>query len=185
MAFLEGNAIKVGVRSLITGLLMKCVETVNFSVLVNGKAGRNIRPTRGIRAKVKEWRRIYGVLQLYESASGQALNKEKTSIMFSNNTSSDDRRRVNQEAGVVMCDSYERYLGLPAFVGRSKYNAFQSIKERIWLKIQNWKTSFLSKAGKEIMIKAVLQAVPTYTIGVFLLPKRLCTEIEGLLSRFW
>lgn len=90
-----------------------------------------------------------------------------------------------KEAGVMTCDSYEKYLGLPVFVRRSKYNAFQSIKERIWGKIQNWKTSFLSKAEKEVMIKAVLQAIPTYTMGVFLLPRRLCIEIEGLFSRFW
>ncbi|XP_042944738.1 uncharacterized mitochondrial protein AtMg00310-like [Carya illinoinensis] len=35
------------------------------------------------------------------------------------------------------------------------------------------------------MIKAVLQAIPTYTISVFKLPKKLCHEINMLYSRFW
>lgn len=77
------------------------------------------------------------------------------------------RRIIFQEARAVVCDSYERYLGLPAVVGRSRYNAFRNIKEKVWLKMQNWKNNFLSKASKEVLIKDVKQAIPTYTINVF------------------
>lgn len=83
------------------------------------------------------------------------------------------------------CNNYESYLGLLAMVGRAKYKIFQGIKERIWQKIQNWKNIFLSKAGKEIMIKAVLQAVPTYSMSVFRLPKKLCNDLEAIMARFW
>ena len=39
--------------------------------------------------------------------------------------------------------------------------------------------------GWEILIKAVLQAMPTYTMGCFLLPKSLCKDIEALIPKFW
>ena len=43
----------------------------------------------------------------------------------------------------------------------------------------------LSKAGKEVLIKAVAQALPTYTMGVFQLPVKLCDELNTLCAKFW
>jgi hypothetical protein len=43
----------------------------------------------------------------------------------------------------------------------------------------------LSQAGKEILLKAVVQAISTYCMSVFLLPVTLCKEINTLMQRFW
>lgn len=43
----------------------------------------------------------------------------------------------------------------------------------------------MSPTGKEILIKDVLQAIPTYTMNVFKLPKNLCKELNDMLSKFW
>jgi hypothetical protein len=45
--------------------------------------------------------------------------------------------------------------------------------------------SFLSHVGNEILIKAVLQAIPTYTMSVFRLPIALCCELNMLMSKLW
>jgi hypothetical protein len=50
--------------------------------------------------------------------------------------------------------------------------------------MNGWKEKFLSHAGKEVLIKAVLQAIPTYTMSVFKLPITLCREINSLFSKF-
>jgi hypothetical protein len=87
--------------------------------------------------------------------------------------------------GVNPTRQYEKYLGLPALVGRPWINAFMDIKGKIWDRINGWKEKFLSHAGKEILLKVVIQAIPTYTMSVFLLPKTLCNDINSMMSRFW
>lgn len=94
------------------------------------------------------------------------------------------RHQIFNEARAVVCNSYERYLGLLVVVGQSKYNTFRSIKERVWQKIQNWKNKFISKPGKEIPIKSVLQAITRYSMSVFKLPKKLCGDIKAMIARF-
>ena len=63
---------------------------------------------------------------------------------------------------------FDSYLGLPTLVGRSKYHTFSYLKDRIRKKLQGWKGKLLSRAGKEILIKAVAQSIPTYTLSVLL-----------------
>ena len=78
----------------------------------------------------------------------------------------------------------KKYLGLPSLIGRSKKQVFTEIKERVGKKMSDWKEKLLFIGGKEILIKVVVQAVPTYIMGCFLLPKGLCEEIEGMMRNF-
>ena len=40
-------------------------------------------------------------------------------------------------------------------------------------------------AGKEVLIKAVIQALPTYAMAVIKFPKRFCEELCSKITRFW
>jgi hypothetical protein len=102
------------------------------------------------KANSVEWRRLTKILDKYEAASGQKLNKEKTSIFFSRNTSVEKREEITRLSGLQAMEKYEKYLGLPTLVGKSRSKAFKSIKDRVWCQLQNWKVKFLSQAGKEI-----------------------------------
>lgn len=62
---------------------------------------------------------------------------------------------------------------------------FAYLKDKVWKKIQGWKEKLLSKAGKEILIKAVAQTIPTYAMSCFDLMKSLCDEISAIICRFW
>ena len=107
------------------------------------------------------------ILQLYASASGQLINLDKSSIYFSSNTDGGQRNWIKTWLKVKEVDRFENYLGLPTLIGRSKYQAFAVLKDKVWKKLQGWKGIKLSRAGKEVLIKAVAQSLPTYTMGVF------------------
>ena len=47
--FLKGMMIKLGFPEVWVDRVMKCVSTPSFSVWINGKSYRNIKPSRGIR----------------------------------------------------------------------------------------------------------------------------------------
>ena len=137
------------------------------------------------RATIEECQRVLDILEVYGRCSGQQINRSKTTIFFSKSTRDDIRNQIKLALGVPEIVQYERYLGLPSLVGRNKKASFNYIKERVWKKLQGWKEKLLSQAGREILIKAVVQAIPTYTMSCFKLPLGLCSEIESLIRRFW
>jgi len=87
--------------------------------------------------------------------------------------------------GVSEVKQYERYLGLPFFVGRGKKASLIYIKERVWSKIKGWKEKLLSQAGREVLLKAAVQAIPAYSMSCFKLPTTLCNEIKVMIRKFW
>lgn len=51
--------------------------------------------------------------------------------------------------------------------------------------MQGWKLKLLNQAGKEVMIKSVIQPIPSYAMSCFLLPKKLCGKLTFHVSNFW
>ena len=79
----------------------------------------------------------------------------------------------------------EKNLGLLMACGKSKVNTFKELQERITKRVMGWKEKFISKAGREILIKTIAQAIPTYTMSIFKLPKALCDSINSTLAKYW
>ena len=102
------------------------------------------------------------------------INAKKTTLFFSKNVSDDTKESIKNLLGVSEIKEYEKYLGLPAVVGRNKRASLNYIKDRVWGKLQGWKEKLLSQAGKEVLLKAVAQAIPTFAMSCFRLPIGLC-----------
>ena len=239
--YLEAVMRRMGFDEKWIRLIMICITTVFYSILVNGEPTSMIVPTQGIRqgdslspflfllcteglnglitqaanrgdikgfalsrnsprlthllfaddsllfcrATEQECTNILEILDVYRSCSGQQINQNKTTIFFSKLISEEIRQHLKQALGVPEIKQYEKYLGLPSFVGRKKKASFNFIKERVWRKLQGWEEKLLSQAGRKILIKAVVQAIPTYTMSCFKLPIGLCNELESLIRKFW
>ena len=137
------------------------------------------------RATPTECAHIQRILAWYEAASGQQVNSDKSTTFFSRNTSEVIQEELKGLLGVPTIKSYVKYLGLPSFVGHQKKTCFNHIKEQIWARMQGWKEKLLSQAGKEIIIKAVIQFISTYSMSVFRLPIGLLKDIEAMIQKFW
>ncbi|XP_075662961.1 uncharacterized protein LOC142632449 [Castanea sativa] len=130
------------------------------------------------KANIQECQNLIDILQLYEVASRQKINVDKSSVFFSNNIPDDRRCEVLDMLGPMQDTQQKKYLGLPSIIGKSKVEIFVEIKERVEKKLLGWKEKILSVGGREILIKAVAQAIPTYTMSYFQIPISLCDEIE-------
>ena len=78
------------------------------------------------RAKEEECQKILDILAIYERGLGQKINRDKTNIFFSLNTLQATQVRIQQFLGVPTIRQYEKYLGLPALVGRAKRKSLHS-----------------------------------------------------------
>jgi hypothetical protein len=128
---------------------------------------------------------VNAILQAYEAASGQVINRDKSSILFSKNTPKRLKKSIMQIMGLQSENQGGKYLGLPTYIGRDRAKAFAFVKEKIWKRIIGWKERFLSKAAKEILIKAIAQAIPTYDMSCFDITKSLCDDISRMICRHW
>ena len=106
-------------------------------------------------------------------------------MFFNPNTSQDIKYEIFNILGPMQNSKHTKYLGLPSFIGRSKTQVFSILKERIGQKLASWKGKLLSMGGKEILIKAMAQVIPTYTMSCFELPQSLCDDLESMMRNFW
>ena len=51
--------------------------------------------------------------------------------------------------------------------------------------MDSWYNNFLSQAGKEVLLKSAITALPTYAMSCYMLPKGLIREITTYMRRFW
>ncbi|CAM8952029.1 unnamed protein product [Rhodiola kirilowii] len=138
-----------------------------------------LRATRENAASLKK------ILEEYEVLSGQKVNLCKSEIYFGRNVSEDDRRSISDILGVRQVEIMSKYLGLPVAFGHNRIELFRDIIGRLWRKMQGWKEKSLSISGKEVLIKAVIQAMPTYAMSCFKILDSLIKRIVSMISNYW
>ena len=115
---------------------------------------------------MEECQRLLDLLGIYEATFGQAINRPKTSLFFNTNTKPEVRRAIQQMMGARTIANCEKYLELPMVCGKSKVNTFKELQEKITKRVMEWKEKLISKAGKEILVKTVAQAISTYSMSI-------------------
>ena len=138
-----------------------------------------------VKANSEEAMEISEILKLYCPASGQRINKDKSSLHFSKGCPQNVRDEIKEILQVHNESLSEKYLGMPTDVGNCKIGSFKYMRDRIWKYIQGWMEKVLSSGGKEVLIKSVAQAIPIFSMSCFKLPRGLCQFIDSVIRGFW
>jgi hypothetical protein len=181
-------------------LIMRCISSVSYQILINGQPSSSFRPERGLsqgdplspylfmlcadvlsglfhkaaraneihgikvarsapqlshlffaddsllftRANNHEATKILSILQVYQQASGQVVNLDKSEASFSRNVQIEVKNMICNMMGAKAVEAQSRYLGFPIPFGRSKRVVFSFVMDRVWKKVKGWKERFLS-----------------------------------------
>ena len=87
------------------------------------------------------------LLDTYCSASGQRINREKSSMFFSKGTLEIVRDAVKGFLQVPNESLNDKYLGMPSNVGHSKKGTFKYLSDRVWNKVKGWMSKCLRRKG--------------------------------------
>ncbi|KAM1078414.1 hypothetical protein ACFX19_026088 [Malus domestica] len=136
-------------------IVMSCLCTVSFAVILIGQLGDKFAPSRGLRQREPLCPYLFFLVS-------EVLSHMIQSVM--------DRKYL---------DAVQMVLG------RSKRQGLTYIKERILAKLQGWKRCTLSPVRNEVLLNTVVQAIPAYPMSLFKFPARLCNELDVLIYAFW
>ncbi|XP_074265981.1 uncharacterized protein LOC141588439 [Silene latifolia] len=137
-----------------------------------------------VKATEDEAEVVSDILRRYEAASGQLVSLDKITVSFSGRVPRARRDGVICKLGVSEVEVQERYLGLPTVVGRSKKALTDIIRDKLSKRLQGWRGKTLSRDGREVLIKAIANSLPTYVMSVFKIPANFCNELRSMVSRF-
>lgn len=189
-----GLAARVSSNALLIYFVCWSFYHIDTSCWISYKAIRGVRFTSDLfishllfandslilcRASLTDCCHLKGIFYCYSAASRQNFNYDKSSILFSPNVTHNVRCDIKTLFGLAEVPIYERYLGLPAMVGRNRRYFFRD------LKLSCWQDKSFSCGGKEVLIKAVAQAIPSYTMSVFCLPGFLSDAFQRQFNAFW
>jgi hypothetical protein len=122
-------------------------------------------------------------LNSYVKWYGQHINSSKSSIFYSKNYKPTIKIAINDILKQPPIPARAKYLGIPLFLNKRKRDSFIELKERT--KVTGWKAKLLSQVAKSTLIKSVANAIPSYLMSIFLIPKSLCLEINSFVRKFW
>ena len=65
-----------------------------------------------------------------------------------------------------------RYLGIPLEADSRRMTTWKPIIEKIEKRLSVWQASLISKVGRSVMIKFVINSLPFYFLGLFKMPNK-------------
>ncbi|XP_048613351.1 uncharacterized protein LOC125587199 [Brassica napus] len=194
--------------------IMRCVSSVKYHVLFNGQPRGNITPQRENQGKItgmrvsrasppvshllfaddslffckvepRECDEVMKALGTYGKASGQCINFEKSSLLFGKRIPGHVKDTLKLSTRITNEGGMGSYLGIPEDISGSKVRLFAFLKERLQNRVNGWTGRWLTRGRKEVLIKSILLALPTYVMSTLLLPLETCENLASAIAQFW
>ena len=118
-------------------------------------------------------------LDMYCEASGQRINLTKSSVFFGNSCNDAIKIRVKAQLGVDNEILKDSYLGMPTEVATAVTSSFKFFSDKVWKCVNTCSGRALSRAGKESLLKSVVQSIPNYVMSCFQVPVAICDKMRS------
>lgn len=86
--------------------------------------------------------------------------------------------------GINLTPNLGKYLGFPLKHSGSTSQDFNFVVERVQNKLQGWKASLLSMAGRVVMAQIVLSVILAYVMQGCILPARVLNNLDKFNQNF-
>lgn len=153
MGFPPAGVLWLGFQAEWVRLVMHCVESASFSVLVNGVPSHIFQPSPSLRDSLiflrdtfQATNQLMQILDLYEQSTGQKVNFNKLTVFFSPSISPHRRNTLQRVLGIRCPLSDDKYLGFPWMLGHRENDQLEYLIDR----------ATLSQAGRATLIKSVV-----------------------------
>eukprot|EP00253_Pinus_taeda_P006547 PITA_06547 len=132
---------------------------------------------------IKEVRGVKRILDLFMEASGMEINKEK-SCTFIFNTLDIIKTHLIRMLGFRQGELPTKYLGNQLDINPTRLENWQQIIEKIKNRLPSWSFRSLNIAGRLVLLKSFLQAIPIYPLSIMAAPKGVCTKMKEIFGKF-
>ena len=126
----------------------------------------------------------FRILDVFALMSGLSLNYSKSCFISWNPSDHCWAEETAKNTGCLHSTCPFKYPGLPLGDHMKKNSAWKSVVEKIQKRLASWKSKILSRAGRNMLIKSVLNCLPVYYMSMFKMPKTIAHKIVQIQRRF-
>ncbi|GAA0186748.1 hypothetical protein LIER_34036 [Lithospermum erythrorhizon] len=128
--------------------------------------------------------KIMQLLEHYQSLSGQVINTDKSSCLFSTKLSTCRANMILKSTRFRKESMPFSYLGIPIYKGRKQVILFDDLIAKIVQAISSWEHRFLSFGRRIVLIQSIMSTIPLYYLQVLKMHVQVKEKIEKLLNKF-
>nr|XP_016462067.1 PREDICTED: uncharacterized protein LOC107785308 [Nicotiana tabacum] len=122
------------------------------------------------------------VMQWFKIISGLKINLGKCEVFPVGEVAN-----IDDLSYVLRCKTGSlptTYLGLPLGASHKDTTVWNPVIERVEKRLAGWQKRYLSKGGKEVLIKSTLLSMPTYYMSLLQAPAIITEKLERLQRNF-
>eukprot|EP00253_Pinus_taeda_P027881 PITA_27881 len=132
---------------------------------------------------VKEALAYKSILTLFNKASGMEINHTKSKIFFFN-THLEIQKHLTSILGFKRSTLPSKYLGAPLTSKPWQKHHWESTLAKLENKCRHWTHRALNFAGRLVLTKAILQAIPHYLVSILPAPQGILQRIRTIQRTF-
>ncbi|KAJ4788737.1 RNA-directed DNA polymerase (reverse transcriptase)-related family protein [Rhynchospora pubera] len=136
-------------------------------------------------AQQRELDTLNNVLHKFGKASGLRINPDKSTIWTSRACDQEAVQRITNSLKADLAEGEQKYLGAVIEGIGTGMKTGMLLLQKMKAKLTGWRSQMLSHAGRLVLIKSVLMALPVYYMSMECVPKIIIKQMDSLLARFF